>query len=235
MTYYQECMFGEAVPVEILPEYKPTQEEINEYYKHHTLLETVRHFHCRPGKLNIDPALKKGRRGAGINSFATELQVVFLKTFTKQSDLALAKQFGLDNETIGAIERRNQPLKNLFEEYMKQLGNACGEHLLKNKDIFLAGMDVIFAEALSRRKVKTASFKELIDGWFKLYSGVLGYVPREGAAESGDVDARNQLMDAIADAIKSDKMDKATAESIYYKEEENIPFDEQGSLEDETT
>ena len=36
-----------------------------------------------------------------------------------------------------------------------------------------------------------------------------------GAAQSGDVDAKAQLMDALTDAIKAEKMDKATMESIY--------------------
>lgn len=226
MTYYQECMFGEAVPIEIIPKYKPTQDEINEFYKTHTLLETVRHFHCSYNQIKVDPELKKGRHGAAINSFATELQVVFLKTFTKKSDSAVSRMVGVSNKTVAAIERRNQPLKNLFEEYMIQLGNACGEHLLKNKDILLTGMDTILAEALSRKKVKAADFKDLVDGWFKVYSSVVNYVPREGATQTGDVEAKNQLMDAVADAIKSDEMDKQTAESIYYKEEDE---------EDETT
>ncbi len=29
MTYYQECMFGEAEYVEIIPKYRSTQNEIN--------------------------------------------------------------------------------------------------------------------------------------------------------------------------------------------------------------
>lgn len=228
MTYVQETLFGVPETVEIEQEYRPTQEEINEYYKEHTLLETVRHFHCRPSKLNIDPELKKGRRGASIDKFNAEIQIVFLKTFTKMSDFALSKQLGIHHSTIAAIERRNKPLKNLFEEYLLQLGNAYGEHLLKNNDAFLAGMDIIFAEALSKKKVKAASFKELIEGWSKLHSNIIEYIPREGAAPSGDVDAKAQLMSALTDAIKSNHMDKATAESIYYQpDEESIPSDEQ--------
>lgn len=70
---------------------QPTQEEINNYYKTHTLLETVRHFHHRLNKLNIDPELEKGGHGAGkVPSVDTEVQVVFLKSFTKKSDLALS-------------------------------------------------------------------------------------------------------------------------------------------------
>ena len=236
-SYVQETLFGAPETVEIEQEYRPSQEEINEYYKTHTLLETVRHFHCRPNKLNIDPELKKGRRGAGIDRFSTEVQVVFLKTFTSTSDRALAEQFNLDNKSIAAIERRNLPLKNLFEEYILQLGNAYGEHLLKNKDLFLAGMDNILAEALSKKKIKAAEFKELIDGWSKMHANIMEYIPRESAAQSGDVDAKAQLMSAITDAIKSNKMDRATAESIYYQPDENeksILSDEQ-EMNNETT
>ncbi len=219
MTYYQECMFGEAVCVEVEQEYKPTQEEINNYYKTHTLLETVRHFHHRrPKKLNIDPELKKGRRGAGKRpSFNTEVQVVFLKMFTKKSDLALSKMVGVSNKTVAAIERRNKPLKNLFEEYMVQLGNACGEHLLKNKDMFLAGINDILTEAMSKKKIRAVGFKELINGWTKLHSNIMKYIPRNSVTENGDAAAKAQLMSAITDAIKSDEMDKATMESIYYQ------------------
>ena len=234
-SYVQETLFGVPETVEIEQERRYTQEEINEYYKTHTLLETVRYFHCRPSKLNIDPELKKGRRGASTKSFHTELQVVFLKTFTHQSNRRIAKMLGIAHHwTITEIERRNQTLKNLFEEYMKQLGAAYGEHLLNNTDLFLVGMDNILAEALSKKKIKAADFKELVDGWAKFYSCIMQYVPRENVTESGDTDAKEQLMSAIADAIKSNKMDKATAESIYYQpEEESIPSDEQKDEEED--
>lgn len=95
---------------------KPTCEEKNNYYKTHTLLETVRHFHHGPNKLNIDLELKKGRRSAGEKtSAATEVQVVFLKSFTKESNLALSQLIGVSNKTVAAIERRNESLKNLFK------------------------------------------------------------------------------------------------------------------------
>lgn len=232
--YVQETLFGTPETVEIEQEYRPSQEEINEYYKTHTLLETVRHFHCRPNKLNIDPELKKGRRGAGIDRFATEMKVVFLKTVAKKSDFSLQKQLGIHHSTIKAIERRNKPLKNLFEEHMLQLGNDFIERLLSNKDVFFDGMENILIEATSKKKIKAADFKELVDGWAKFYSCIMQYVPRENVTDSGDVDAKEQLMSAIADAIKSNKMDKATAESIYYQpEEESIPSDEQKDEEEE--
>lgn len=235
-SYVQETLFGVPEIVEIEQERRYTQEEINEYYKTHTLLETVRYFHCRPSKLNIDPELKKGRRGASSKSFHTELQVVFLKTFTHLSNRRIAKMLGIAHHwTITEIERRNQTLKNLFEEYMKQLGAAYGEHLLNNTDLFLVGMDNILAEALSKKKIKTAEFKELIDGWSKMHANIMEYIPRESAAQSGDVDAKAQLMAALTDAIKAERMDRATAESIYYQpEEESIPSDEQ-EMNDETT
>lgn len=229
MTYVQETLFGVPETVEIEQECRHTQEEINEYYKTHTLLETVRYFHCRPNKLNIDPELKKGRRGVGTNSFHTELQVVFFKTCTNYSNRAIAKMLGISHHwTITAIERRNGSLKSLFEEYMKQLGTAYGEYLLNNLEPVQNCMSELIKEAMSRKKIKAADLKEIIDSWTKLHTSIAAYIPREGAVESGDVDAKAQLMDALTDAIKAEKMDKATMESIYYQpDDESIPSDEQ--------
>ena len=36
-------------------------------------------------------------------------------------------------------------------------------------------------------------------------------------SENGDTEAKAQLMRAVADAVKSDEMDKATMEGIYYQ------------------
>ena len=225
----QETLFGVPETIEIEQERRYTQEEINEYYKTHTLLETVRHFHCRPNKLNIDPKQKKGRRGVSTKSFHTELQVVFLKTCTNYSNRAIAKMLGISHHwTITAIERRNESLKNLFEEYMKQLGTAYGEYLLNNLEPVQNCMSELMKEAMSRKKMKAAEVKELIDSWTKLHASIAAYIPRNGTAESGDVDAKAQLMEALTDAIKAEKMDKATMESIYYQpEEESILSDEQ--------
>lgn len=235
--YVQETLFGVPETVHIEQERRYTQEEINEYYKTHTLLETMKHFHCRPNKLNIDPELKKGRRGTCIKSFNTELQVVFFKTCTNYSNRAIAKMLGISHHlTITAIERRNRPLKNLFEEHMLQLGNDFIERLLSNKDIFFDGMENILIEAVSEEKIKAADFNELIDGWAKFYSCIMQYVQRKNATDSGDVDAKVQLMNALTDAIKSNKMDRETAESIYYQpeeDEESIPSDEQKDDEED--
>ena len=85
---------------------KPTQKEKNNYYKTHTLLEVVRSFHHRPNKLNIDPELQKDKRSVGkAPSFETEMQVVFLNSFTKKSDLVLSRLIGVSNKTVAAIER----------------------------------------------------------------------------------------------------------------------------------
>ena len=233
-SYAQETLFGMPEIIEIEQEYRPTQEEINEYYKEHTLLETVRHFHCRPSKLNIDPELKKGRHGAGVDRFSTEVKTVFLKTFTNMSDLKISKHLGLSNKTVAAIGRRNKPLKNLFEEYKVQIGNAYGEHLKETIGFIVKGMDAVLAEALSKKKIKAAEFKELIDGWSKMHANILDCIPHEEVTGGGDVDAKQQLMSALTDAIKSNKMDKETAESIYYQpDEESIPSDEQKNEEEE--
>ena len=236
MSYLQETLFGTPETVEIEQEYRPSQEEINNYYKEHTLLETVRHFHCRPNRLNIDPELKKGRRGAGkIASIETEVQAVFLKTFTKQSNRRIARMLGIAHHwTITEIERRNKTLKNLFEEYRVQIGNDYGEHLKETIGFIMKGMDAMLAEALSKKKIKAAEFKELVDGWSKMHDNIMECIPHEEVTGGGDVDAKQQLMSALTDAIKSNKMDKATAESIYYQpEEESIPSDEQKNEEEE--
>ena len=233
--YVQETLFGTPETVEV-EERRPTQEEINEYYKTHTLLETVRHFHCRPNRLNIDPELKKGRRGAGkIPTPETEVRALFLQTFTHQSNRRIAKMLGIVHHwTITEIERRNQALKNLFEEYRVQIGNDYGEHLKETISFIMKGMDTMLAEALSKKKIKAAELKELIDGWSKMHSNIMDCIPRESAAGCGDVDAKAQLMNALTDAIKSNKMDRETAESIYYKpEEESIPCDEQKDEDNE--
>ena len=106
-------------------------------------IETVRYCHCRPNKLNIDLELKKGRRGAGeIASIETEVQAVFLKTFTHQSNRRIAKMLGIAHHwTITEIERRNKTLKNLFEEYRVQIGNDYGTHLKESIEFILQGMD----------------------------------------------------------------------------------------------
>lgn len=221
MTYIQETLFEMPETVEIEQEYRPTQEEINEYYRTHTLQETAKRFGCRKCKLCIPPELKKGRRGAGkVPDANTEVQVMFFKTFTKKSDLALAQILGVSNKTIAAIERRNKALKNLFEEYRVQIGNDYGEHLKETIGFIVKGMDAALAEALSKKKIKDASFKELTDGWTKLHSSIMECIPRENAVDSGDVDAKAQLLNAISNAVQAEEMDKATAESIYYQPEE---------------
>ena len=108
-----------------------------------TSIETVRYCHCRPNKLNIDLELKKGWRGAGeIASIETEVQAVFLKTFTHQSNRRIAKMLGIAHHwTITEIERRNKTLKNLFEEYRVQIGNDYGAHLKESIGFILQGMD----------------------------------------------------------------------------------------------
>lgn len=230
MTYVQETLFGVPETVEIEQERRPTQEEINDYYKTHTLLETVRYFHCRANKLNIDPELKKGRRGAGkIASIETEVQAVFLKTFTHESNRRIAKMLGIAHHwTITEIERRNLVLKNLFEEYRVQIGNAYGAHLHETVGFIMKGMDAMLAEALSKKKIKAAEFKELIDGWSKMHSNIMDCIPHDDATGGGDADAKAQLMNALTDAIKAEKMDKATMESIYYQpDDESILSNEQ--------
>ena len=60
-------------------------------------------------------------------------------------------------------------------------------------------MTDMLIEAMSKEKIKAASFKELINGWIKLYSGIMRYMPRESATEKGNTEAKAQLMRAITD------------------------------------
>ena len=65
-------------------------------------------------------------------------------------------------------------------------------------------------EAMSKKKIKAAGFKEQINGWIKLYSIIMRYVLHESVSENGDTEAKAQLMRAVTNAVKSDEMDKAT-------------------------
>lgn len=124
-------------------------------------------------------------------------------------------------------------MKSLFEEYMKQLGTAYGEYLLNNLEPVKNCMSELMKEAMSRKKMKAAELKELIDSWTKLHASIAAYIPREGAAQSGDVDAKAQLMTALSKAVKAKQMEKETAESIYSQpDDESILSDEQKEEEE---
>ena len=71
-------------------------------------------------------------------------------------------------------------------------------------------MTDILTEVMSKKKIKVAGFKERINGWTKLYSIIMRYMLQESATENGDTEAKAQLMRAVADAVKSDEMAKAT-------------------------
>lgn len=218
--YLQQSFFGNPEVIRLKPKQKPTQNEIDKYYAEHTLRETVRHFRCRPSKLNISPNLKNGRVRKRLD-IETEVQIVFAKTFTKISDLALSKIAGVSNKTIAAVERRNLDLKNLFEEYRTQIGNRYCEHFSQNMDMIMSGMDAMLVEAFSKKTIKKAELKELIDGWSKLHANIMEYVPRDTMSESGDVEAKAQLINAIEEAVKANTMDKAAMEGIYYSPDDN--------------
>lgn len=125
-------------------------------------------------------------------------------------------------------------MKSLFEEYMKQLGTAYGEYLLNNLEPVKNCMSELMKEAMSRKKMKAAELKELIDSWTKLHASIAAYIPREGAAQSGDADAKAQIMTELSEGIKAKQMEKKTAESIYYQpDDESIPSDEQEEEEED--
>lgn len=67
-------------------------------------------------------------------------------------------------------------------------------------------MTDMLIEAMSKKKIKAASFKELINGWIKLYSIIMRYMLQESVTENGDTEAKAQLMRAVADAVKSNEI-----------------------------
>ena len=70
-------------------------------------------------------------------------------------------------------------------------------------------------EAMSKEKIKVAGFKEQINGWTKLYSIIMRYMPGESATEKGDTEAKAQLMRAITEAIKSDEIGRQSDNGGY--------------------
>lgn len=228
--YLQQSLFGNPEVIQLKPKHKPTQNEIDKYYSEHTLRETVIHFKCRPNKLNISPNLKHGRVKKRLD-IETEVQIVFAKTFTGISNLALSKLVGVSNKTIAAVERRNLDLKSLFEEFRTQIGNKYCEHFAHNMDMILVGMDNMLTEAFSKKNIKKAALKELIESWSKLHNNIMEYVPRDTMAESGDVDAKAQLINAIEDAVKAKTMDKSEMEGIYYSPADNDKDDDDETAE----
>ena len=67
-------------------------------------------------------------------------------------------------------------------------------------------MTDMLIEAMSKKKIKAASFKELINGWIKLYSSIMKYMSCESVTEKGDTKAKAQLMRAITDTVKSNEI-----------------------------
>ena len=69
-------------------------------------------------------------------------------------------------------------------------------------------MTDMLIEAMSKKKIKAASFKELINGWIKLYSIIMRYMLQESVTENGDTEAKAQLMRAVTDTVKSNEIDR---------------------------
>ena len=76
-------------------------------------------------------------------------------------------------------------------------------------------MTDMLIEAMSKKKIKAAGFKELIDGWTKLHSSLMKYMPCESATEKGDTKAKAQLMRAITDTVKSNEIDRQSDNGGY--------------------
>ena len=76
-------------------------------------------------------------------------------------------------------------------------------------------MTDMLIEAMSKEKIKVAGFKEQINGWTKLYSIIMRYMPGESATEKVDTEAKSQLMRAITEAIKSDEIGRQSDNGGY--------------------
>lgn len=57
-------------------------------------------------------------------SIETKVQVVFLKSFTKRSDLVLSQLIGVSNKTVAAIEREGWAIEK-FILYLLGIRDFC--------------------------------------------------------------------------------------------------------------
>ena len=90
-----------------------------------------------------------------------------------------------------------------------------GEYLIQRDGLLFDGMTDMLIEAMSKKKIKAAGFKEQINGWIKLYSIIMRYVLHESVSENGGAEAKAQLMRAITEAIKSDEIGRQSDNGGY--------------------
>ena len=93
--------------------------------------------------------------------------------------------------------------------------DVYSEYLMQRDGLLFNGMTAILTEAMSKKKIKAAGFKEKINGWIKLYSGIMKYMPRESVTERGDAEDKAQLMRAITDTVKSNEIGRQSDKGGY--------------------
>ena len=54
--------------------------------------------------------------------------------------------------------------------------DVYGEYLIQRDGLLFDGMTDMLIEAVSKKKIKAAGFKEQINGWMKLYSIIMRYM-----------------------------------------------------------
>ena len=213
----QFTLFG--TEEEITVNDKPTCEEINEYYKTHTIIETAKYFHVRKENIIkiIDPTLKPITHKTKRLGMQTEANIMFLKRVLKFSNCAIGRYVGCSESAVRNVLGRNELLKNLFDEYMLQIGNMYGERMVEFMPLLMDTIEKSLIEASSRKKIQKSSAKELVENCSKLHSMVMNSVVRDGVADEGEAEARERLVSALEDAIRSEDMDRKEQEGPYYQ------------------
>lgn len=229
-SYLQCTLFG--TDEEVIINDKPTVEEINEYYKTHTSMETAKHFHIRKHSILkiVDPTSKPKTHTTKRLRREAELNIVFLKQVFKFSNCAIGRYVGCSENAVRYVLGRNEDLKNLFDEYMMKAANMYGERMIEFMPLLMDTIEKSLVEASSRKKIQKSSAKELVENCSKLHSMVMNSVVREGVADEGEAEARERLLAALEDGINSNDMDRKEQEGPYYQAD---PEEKEGQEEKE--
>lgn len=216
-SYLQCTLFG--TDEEVVVNDKPTVEEINEYYKTHTSMETAKHFNIRNRSVLkiVDPTSKPNTHNTKRLKMEAELNIMFLKRIFKFSNRAIGRYVGCSENAVRYVLRRNEDLKNLFDEYMMKAANMYGERFLDSMPFLMDGMEKLLVEAFSRKKITGATGKELIDSWDKIHTNITKNCRHEEAESEVETEARERLLAALEDGINSNDMDRKEMEGPYYQ------------------
>lgn len=153
--------------------------------------------------MRIPAELKKGRNGHPRTILTSEqkVNVVFENIVGKQSYRALSRKYNCGDRYIAGIVRRNESLKNLFEDYMIKVGNIYGEHLLNKTDLLLEVWDMLLNKIKDKNKLEQAELKDLVDSFTKINSAILNVLPRDNTTDTTNEEAKAQLVSALTQAL----------------------------------